>query len=147
MEYHFTDEAGYQEQKKAGNVVEERTYHTVMGDWHYYTVLKDVDLTGDTVYLMIGTLESFIGTKKAIGEGNILPIYIELDDGVRLSRALTRERSQEKPQYEEMCRRFLADAQDFSEDKIKAAGITRRFQNDDLEACLGEILEFLNREL
>ncbi len=148
VEYHFTDEAGYQEQKKAGNVVEERTYHTVMGDWHYYTVLKDVDLGAeDTAYLMIGTLESFIGTKKAIGEENIIPIYIELDDGVRLSRALTRERSQEKPQYEEMCRRFLADAQDFSEEKIVAAGITKRFQNEDLDACLGEILEYLNREL
>ena len=147
VEYHFTDEAGYLRQKEAGQVVEERTYHTVLGDWRYYTVLEDVDLKGKTPYLMIGTLESYMGTRKAVGAEHILPVYIELEDGERLSRALSRERCQEKPQYEEMCRRFLADARDFSEDKIREAGIDIRFQNEDLDACLAGILEYLNREL
>ena len=34
---------------------------------------------------------------------------IELDDGVRLQRALDREKAQDHPKYEEMCRRFLED--------------------------------------
>ena len=57
------------------------------------------------------------------------PIYIEVDDGERLQRALDRERSQDTPQYAEMCRRFLADSADFSEENVARAGIRKRFYN------------------
>ena len=52
---------------------------------------------------------------------------------MRLQRALERERRQENPKYEELCRRFLADEKDFSEEKLKEAGITKRFCNESLE--------------
>ena len=68
-----------------------------------------------------------------------MPIYIEVEDGERLSRALNRERMQESPKYEELCRRFLADAKDFSEEKLNEAGITRRFVNQDLDETEEEI--------
>ena len=71
-------------------------------------------------------------------------MYIEIDDGVRLQRALNRERSQKEPKYEEMCRRFLADCQDFSEEKIREAGITVRFQNESLDICLGNIVQYIH---
>ena len=58
---------------------------------------------------------------------------------------MKRERSQEIPRYEEMCRRFLADQEDFSEEKIAAAGITRKFQNVDLEECVEEITEYIRQ--
>ena len=77
----------------------------------------------------------------------MLPIMVELEDGTRLQRALDRERGQECPKYEEMCRRFLADSEDFSEEKIAEAGIDRRFQNDDLHRCLDEIRLYLIREM
>lgn len=70
-------------------------------------------------------------------------MLVELDDGERLQRALNRERTQEHPKFQEMCRRFLADAEDFSEDKIAAAGVSRRFYNDDLERCFTEIREYV----
>ena len=70
-------------------------------------------------------------------------MYVELEDGERLSRALARERLQETPRYAELCRRFLADCADFSEEKLAAAGINRRFVNDDLERCCGEILRYI----
>ena len=57
----------------------------------------------------------------------MVPLYIEVDDGLRLSRALERERKQTEPKYAEMCRRFLADCEDFTEEKIAEAGIVRRF--------------------
>ena len=42
--------------------------------------------------------------------------------------------------YEEMCRRFLADSEDFSEENIAKAGITRRFSNNgELEDCISEV--------
>ena len=54
-----------------------------------------------------------------------------------------RERAEKAPKYRELCRRFLADCEDFSEEKIAEAGITRRFQNDDLKRCRQEIEEYL----
>ena len=59
-------------------------------------------------------------------------IYIEVEDGLRLERALKRERKQASPKYEEMCRRFLADAKDFSEENLMAAGIKEKYQNIDV---------------
>ena len=96
---------------------------------------------------MIGTLEAFCHLRDYFGEDRILPVLIELDDGVRLQRALDRERKQEKPKYEEMCRRFLADSADFSEEKVREAGISGRFVNDDLEGCLAEIRAYIAERL
>ena len=94
-------------------------------------------------YVVIGTLESYVATKKYFGEDILVPIYIEVDDGVRLQRALDRERAQESPKYEEMCRRFLADSKDFSEEKIAEAEITKSFYNKSLEDCLEEIVTYI----
>ena len=139
VEYFFTDEEGFQKLLSDGKVIEHREYHTVHGLWRYFTVDDgQIDLSaGD--YIVIGTLEGYEKMKAYFGDGVLCPILIELDDGVRLQRALDRERRQEHPRYEEMCRRFLADSQDFGEEKIKAAGITRRFYNDNLEKCLEEV--------
>ena len=90
---------------------------------------------------MIGTLESYGKIKKYYGAAYLVPVYIEVEDGERLNHALTRERQQEVPRYAEMCRRFLADTEDFSEDHLRAAGIKKRYYNDDQKRCLDEIIE------
>ena len=78
--------------------------------------------------------------KEYFGDDVMVPLYIEVEDGLRLSRALERERAQTKPQYAELCRRFLADSEDFSEENIAKAGITRRFSNNgELEDCISEV--------
>lgn len=144
VEYYFTDEAGYQKLSEAGKVIEQREYHTVYGIWRYFTVDDGQFVPGgDMDYVMIGTLEAYRSMQAYFGRENVLPVLIELDDGVRLKRALEREMQQEKPGYEEMCRRFLADSTDFSEEQIKAAGIARRFYNDSLEHCLEEIRAYI----
>ena len=142
-EYFFRD-AGFLAGKQAeGRVIECRTYDTVFGPWSYFT-LDDgqIDLAEQN-YLMIGTLEAYTKMIAYFGAEAILPVYIELDDGVRLQRALDRELRQEKPKYEEMCRRFLADSADFSEEKLAAAGIRDRFENTDLTKCLNAITKYL----
>ena len=142
-EYYFTDEARYQELLREGKIIEDRVYQTFYGPWRYFTVDDgNIDLRNQN-YLVIGTLESFVKTAEYFSRDNVLPIYIEVDDGIRLERAIQRERRQEIPKYEEMCRRFLADAADFSEEKLKEAGITRTFENDDLDRCVQEIEEYL----
>lgn len=131
-EYFFCDEKKLQELTAAGKILEIRSYHTIHGVWNYFTV-NDSQLADENWnYLMIGTLESYLKLQAYFGKQRVIPIYIEVEDGVRLQRALERERKQKEPKYEEMCRRFLADSADFSEDKLKAAGITMRFINQDL---------------
>lgn len=147
VEYYFTDEAGYQRLLAAGKVIEQREYHTVYGIWRYFTVDDGQYVPeGDTDYVCIGTLEAYGSMQACYGAENVLPVLIELDDGVRLKRALEREMRQEKPGYEEMCRRFLADSVDFSEDKILQAGIEKRFYNDNLENCLNEIRAYIKEQ-
>lgn len=143
LEYHFTNEAGYQELRESGRIIEERTYQTFHGVWRYFTI-DDGEIQWDGQdYIMIGTLEAYLKMKDYFGEDKMLPVMIELDDGVRLERALSRERKQKYPRYEEMCRRFLVDSEDFSDEKIQKAGISRRFQNDNLENCLAEISAYI----
>lgn len=139
VEYHFVGEDRLREMQEAGRVIEVRAYNTKCGVWTYFTADDgQIDLEKKD-YLVIGTLESFQALKKYFGEEKIVPIYIEVDDGVRLSRALEREQREKKPRYEEMCRRFLADSADFSEENIRRAGIRKRFVNMELERCLEEI--------
>lgn len=143
VEYVFTDETGYKALESENKIIEQRAYHTVHGIWRYFTVDDgQVDFTsGD--YLVIGTLESYRQLREYYGEELVLPIYIEVDDGLRLQRALDRERMQDTPKYAEMCRRFLADEEDFSEKKIAEAGIAKRFVNDDLTQTVGQILAYV----
>ena len=62
-----------------------------------------------------------------------------MDDGVRLERALKRERAEKYPNYNELCRRFLADSQDFSDEKLKAYNIKKSYVNDNLSECINTI--------
>ncbi len=143
MEYFFTDEAGYEAFRTGGKIIEARAYHTCHGLWRYFTVDDgQIDLSHGS-YLMIGTLASYLQVQEYFNRDKILPVLIELDDGKRLQRALNREKKQPQPRYEEMCRRFLADAEDFSEDKIREAGIRHRFHNDELDCCEEEIIRYL----
>ena len=139
VEYHFVDEKKLQELQAAGKVIELREYHTVHGVWKYFTV-DDGQFDSQNAFIAIGTLESYMYLRKYFGEGKLIPIYIEVEDGVRLARALARERLQSEPKYEELCRRFLADAADFSVDKLREAGITQKFINTNVDQCVREIL-------
>ena len=143
VQYFFTDEDGFQSLCSQGKVIEDRAYHTMHGLWRYFTVDDGQILLGERSSIMIGTLEGYMKMKAYFGEEQLLPIMIELDDGIRLQRALDRERKEDHPKYKEMCRRFLADCEDFSEEKILEAGICRRFYNEDLEQCLDEIVAYI----
>ncbi len=147
VEYHFTDEAGFQKLLKQGSVIEARAYDTWYGVWRYFTVADaEVDLSAHS-YLLIGTLEAYDQLRGFYGADKVLPVMIELDDGVRLQRALDREKAQDHPKYEELCRRYLADEQDFSAEKLALSKIDRTFYNDRLESCLDEILDYLRERL
>ncbi len=138
-EYHFVGEEDYEKNKKAGRIIEDRGYNTVHGLWRYFTV-SDGAFDGESDVFLIGTLDTFLSLKKYFKEKKeILPIYIECDDGDRLIRAVNREKIRENPDYRELCRRFLSDDEDFSEEKLKSAGVEIRIYNKDLSECADKV--------
>lgn len=145
VEYYFTDDAQLEQIRTQGRLIELRSYQTVHGVWNYFTADDGQLSAEDTDYLAIGTLESYQAMRNYYGKEKVIPVLITLEDGERLQRALDRERQQEEPRYEEMCRRFLADAKDFSKENIKKAGITESFENTELFACLDRIREYIRK--
>ena len=143
VEYFFVDEQRLRELESEGKVIEVRAYHTVCGVWKYFTVNDgQIDLKEQN-YLMITTLEAYTKFRDYFGASAVVPIYVEVEDGLRLKRALEREMLQKEPKYAELCRRFLADTEDFAEEKVKAAGIEKRFLNEDLEDTRKEITSYI----
>lgn len=147
VEYHFVDDGRLFGLEREGRVVERRDYQTKHGVWRYFTVDDgQVDLHKHD-YMVIGTLESYGKMREYFGKDVMVPVYVEVEDGERLKRALARESVQREPKYAEMCRRFLADEADFSEENLKRAGIDKRFKNIDFMECIDEIGVYLQEEM
>ena len=146
-DYHFVDDEKLAQYEREKKLIEVRRYHTVHGVWSYATVDDGTTDLLSASYLAIGTLESYTALKQHYGSEHVVPIYIEVEDGVRLMRALERERQQKNPDYAELCRRFLADCEDFSEEKLVRAGVEKRFSNEALDNCLAEIKLYLSGQL
>ncbi|WP_075717559.1 guanylate kinase [Roseburia sp. 499] len=147
VEYYFLSEDELAILEQEDKIIELRAYHTIHGIWKYFTVNDhQIDLAKND-YLVIGTLESFQKLQEYFGSDHLVPLYIEVDSGERLQRALTRERLQQEPKYAELCRRFLADESDFSPEKLAQAGITDIFHNDDLDECLSELISYIRKRL
>lgn len=144
VQYFFCDIEKYENLKKNGKIIEERTYNTVYGPWHYFTVDDgQIDLDKGN-YLIIGTIEMYKSIRDYFGEDKVVPIMIMVDDGIILQRALNREQKQENPGYDEMCRRYLADKEDYSDENLRAAGVTNFCDNNnDIKMCLKEIEELI----
>lgn len=147
VDYHYVGDDVLQKFQREGKVIELRCYNTVMGVWKYFTVDDEHMDLAHRDYLAIGTLVSYEKIKAYFGPEHVIPIYIEVPDDIRLIRAIERERRQEKPAYEEMCRRFLADSEDFSEENLQAAEIPCRFENSGaFEECLLEITAYIKEK-
>lgn len=139
VEYFFVTEERLQQLREEGTIIEERRYDTVHGPWYYFTVNDgQIDLVKDN-YVMISTLAGYEQIRAYYGQENVIPIYIEADNKERLIRYINREAQQKNPNYCEVCRRFLADEEDFSEQELARLGINKRYWNSDLNSCCEEI--------
>lgn len=145
--YFFCDEKKVEMLEKENKIIELRAYNTVYGVWKYFTA-DDGQIKLDCGnYILIGTLETYLKIRDYFGREKVIPIYIEVEDGERLLRAIGREKQQEVPKYEEMCRRFIADSADFSEENLKKAQIDKRFENTTLYDVVNEITEYIKGEI
>ncbi|MCR1824727.1 nucleoside/nucleotide kinase family protein, partial [Terrisporobacter muris] len=139
VEYFFINKDDLNKFEKENKVIEKRVYHTVHGDWFYGTINDgQIDLSKNN-YLLITTLEAYESLRDYFGDDKVCPFYIDIEDGIRLERALEREKRQDKPNYDELCRRFLADNQDFSDENLSNLGINKFYINENLESCINNI--------
>ena len=146
-DYFYISEKKCKEYRDQNKIIEMRSYNTVCGVWSYLTIDDGQINLDSTSYLMIGTLESYIQICKYYGNENVVPIYIEVEDKKRLLRAIKREEKETIPKYTEVCRRFLADSEDFSEENLVKANVVYRFINNNLEECAAEVVLFINKKV
>ena len=155
-DYNFITKLEFKELQNKGKVMEYRNYNTLKANgekdiWTYATIDdKQWKAPGD--FMSVGTLESYTNILKYLkqhSEKNLkmIPIYIYIDEIARRRRALERENKQQNPNLKEMERRIEADNIDFSEEKLKKAGITtlETFENNDLQVCVMKILEYIKK--
>lgn len=146
IDYNFVSLDKLKEMEKNNEILEKREYNTVHGLWVYATAKTNIDLENNN-YIGINTLAGYESLKEYY-QDNIIPIYIYVEDGIRLTRALEREKQQEYPKYAEMCRRYLADINDFNIDRLLDLEIDKLYDNSsDLESCIKEISSKINDEL
>lgn len=144
VEYHFVDDERFNAMRDSGDVIEWRTYDTKCGKWTYYTA-KDSISTDMGDRIGIGTLQSYIKIRTHLDDDVLVPVYIEVDDDIRFLRAVEREKRQSAPKYAELCRRFLADNEDFSDEKLSEAGIDQRFNNNGSpDECLAAVKKYIS---
>ena len=147
VEYFFVNDETAVKMQESGRIVELREYNTVYGVWKYFTVDDErIDLSKYN-YLYIVTLEGYTKIREYFGADRVVPIYIEVEEGERLMRAIAREQKQDVPKYEEMCRRFLADSVDFCDEKLVEAGVVRRFSNNDFVQTVQEVTAYIADEI
>ena len=146
-EYFFVDEARQKRMEEEGKIIELRSYDTVHGIWKYFTADDGQICLEKNNYIIIATLEAYEKMLLFFGKGVMVPIYVEVEDGIRLQRALDREKLQDQPKYAELCRRFLADTEDFSEEKLLHANIKKRFYNETLENSCQEIGAYIKSQI
>ena len=142
--YHFCTEDQLAKMEESGKIIELRASDTAYGIWKYFTVNDGQIELDKNSYMLIGTLEAYTKIREYFGKEAVVPIYIEVEDGERLQRALNRERAETSPKYDELCRRFLADSEDFSEENLNKAQIDVRFENRQLEETIEKIKEYIN---
>ncbi|MDD3452985.1 MAG: guanylate kinase [Bacilli bacterium] len=145
--YYFVDDKKMLQLIEEKKVIEKRSYNTEHGIWHYFTCSDKINLDKYN-YITANTLEAYDQYVHYYNQNDIIPIMINIEDGIRLQRALNREKCQENPKYAEMCRRFLADSIDFSLENIKKRNIQYFCNNNnDLEQSLSEIHKILIKNL
>ncbi len=171
--YYFINDEKFEEMQKNNEIAEYRLYDTTHGIWTYATASRSIDLDNND-YLTINTLEGFKSLKDYYGEDIVVPLYIQVDEDVRLRRAINREKKQiveklkkegkeipkesnkdkyaineDDPKIKEMRRRIEADSKDFSVEKRIEAGIpdSNIFENNADPADIGTWVPLIALEM
>ena len=144
-EYHFIDDNKLK--KLENKIIESRVYDVIVDNnsalWTYATVDDGTINLNKNNYIMVGPLKSVASMRKYFDDNRIIPFFIEVDQSIRIERAIAREQNGNH-NYNEMCRRWLADMEDFSKSKIEEAEyIFKVYNNSDLDSVLFNITKII----
>ena len=123
IDYNFIDKEEFITLLELGYIIEYRKYKTNKGIWYYGTPALDEDEN----YIMIA---DFTGAKKLIeayGIRNVTLYYVVASDETRIKRAMSRGSYDEV----EWNRRYLADNNDFTIEKMARLGVGVNFIYND----------------
>lgn len=135
VNYYFVNKDQMNIYEKSSKIIEKRKYNTIQGEWEYFTLKFKISDNYD--YILITTLDGVNGIIKEYGEAMVHVIYLYLNDKDRLLRCINRESKQLKPDYTEICRRFIADQNDFSDNNLnKFKNIYYINTNDNIDTCI-----------
>lgn len=127
-EYHFVSNEEFTHQVLDGSMIEA----TCFKDWFYGTNIKDISETGINIGIFNPEgLEIVLSNAQF----NVLPVFIKVDAKTRLLRSINREGN---PDYTEICRRFLADEQDFAKIDFPKDTKTFIFENNETHNDLSD---------
>lgn len=139
-DYFFVEPINIEIACNDGKLIESRTFKTVAGDWLYATIDDGQFDDGDC--LIIASPEQFFSISEYFKDKKeVVPLFIYIDDGIRLQRLISREMLQVTPNYSEICRRYDADTNDF-----KCLEGIRRINNYSLTECVEEIKTIIRGE-
>lgn len=140
VNYHFVTRSFLAQLEASGNVIEKRSYNTVRGEWVYFTARFDVKK--ELNYILITTPEGVRKIAEFYGSDSVCTVYMDIDDKTRLLRCIDRESQQTSPNYAEVCRRFIADSEDFSPEIIDSVRNLKRIDAAESEQeCLAQWLK------
>lgn len=114
-EYHFVSDEKMDLLEQKELLIERRNFNTQHGIWSYATSSASIDLDKFS-YLTPNTWVGFSQFMKKFPKEVLVPIYFQLEDDIRLQRCLDRELKPGNGKYNELCRRFLADKKDFTQE-------------------------------
>lgn len=103
LDYYFSTEEEFYQMDANANIL----VTSVFNNWHYWTVKDSLDKNKINVGIFnIYEIENLLRDSRL----EVLPIYIQCFDKIRLLRCLNREQIVD---CYEVCRRFIADEKDF----------------------------------
>lgn len=140
--YHFVTEE-YLKQH-SDEVIYKTSYDIIKpnGDKGVWTYAFLNDIQPGKVYITTASLTMYAAVKSYFNFNprvHIKGIYLTVNDEDRLLRAIKRSHD---GNYAEVCRRYLADEEDFSRRKLEEVGIgaSDTYVNDDIDTCTEKIL-------
>ena len=141
-QYHFVTEEEMDRMAAAGQIIERRSYDTVHGVWHYFTAAAA--LAPDSDYILITTPAALPAIVACFGTKRVVAVLLEAGDQVRLERSIRREAGQPRPDFAEVCRRYLSDEADFAGPLLPEA-VPRGYIDADHspEDCLFQLMRLL----
>ena len=138
-EYYFVNEETFREYEEQGKIIEARTYQTVYGPWIYFTADDGQIQMEKRNYLGIGTLESYICMKEYFGEENLCPLYIEVEGWRASETGYPQGGTADGTQICGNVPEISGRRGGFFRRESEKGGIVRRFQNMELESCVNEL--------